>query len=51
MVERPPTDGGRPRKKKPKSRAFEDFESAGILIGFVSILVFWSAKPKTNATK
>ena len=29
-------DDGKPRKKKPKSKAFEDFESQGILIGFVS---------------
>ncbi len=29
-------DDGKPRKKKPKSKAFEEFESQGILIGFVS---------------
>ncbi len=29
-------DAGKPRRKKPKSKAFEDFESQGILIGFVS---------------
>ena len=29
-------DGSKPRRKKPKSQAFEDFESQGILIAFVS---------------
>ena len=29
-------DGTRPKKKKPTSKAFEDFESKGIIIGFVS---------------
>ena len=32
-------DDGKPRKKKPKSKAFEDFENQGILIGFVSFLI------------
>ena len=33
-------DGSKPKRKKPTSKAFDDFESQGILIGFVSI--FWS---------
>ncbi len=27
---------GKPKRKKPTSKAFEEFESQGILIGFVS---------------
>ena len=29
-------DDSKPKRKKPKSKAFEDFETSGILIGFVS---------------
>ena len=31
-------DGSKPGKKKPKSKAFEEFESSGIIIGMVRLL-------------
>ena len=33
-------DESKPRKKKPKSQAFQDFENTGLIIGFVSHFKF-----------